>query len=419
MKYLLLFLFSLQILLASVNQTEELSVFDNVNEKKEIITNDSQEKIEDTGVLEEENITVTNISADEIDYYKEIIINTLDYTASKNLYLSYLSQPKFVYQKQTFELVIKVIVAKDEYDSIDVRFVDSRDIKVLNPDSNWSDTQNQIYQNKFYFKASSSTFIMPKIQIILYNNDEIVDIEYLEKADIKFAKLASGNKRFSNVIASELKVTNYKTKQYNNKELLTVLEIYSLNGNLEDFKLSSDFEEQDVTSFEQSYPLQNLVYHAVIPIHTKNISFNYYNTLENKFITINLPILLKNDLVSTQTDLNPNNSSFEFYKKVAIAVLAFISLLITLWKRKLIYLIVTLIIFIILIIFIMPHKTKIIQKDVIIYILPTKNSTVFYKTKKEQLVQILNKRAGFYKVLFNINDNEVIGWIKEKNVKKN
>ena len=68
----------------------------------------------------------------------------------------------------------------------------------------------------------------------------------------------------------------------------------------------------------------------------------------------------------------------------------------------------------------MPNKTIILSKNVVIYILPTKNSTIFHQTNKEQVVEILNQKAGFYKVLFNTKNNiEIIGWIKDKDVIKN
>jgi len=405
MKYLFLLFLLPQFVFSSVKPTEEVSVFSQETEqKKEILsqtTNLKQNK--DLG----------------IDYNKETRLENTN--QSKSLYLSYTNYPEFIYEKQTFEINVNVIVARTNYDKIDVRFINASNVAVLNPSAKWNNKQKQEYENTYYLKVLSPTFVMPTLQILLYNNGKVEEVEYLKAPLVQFAKLASGNKKFSQVIAKELKVTNYKTKQYNNKQLLTIIEMYSVNGNLEDFNLGKEYEDQGSTSFEESYPLQNLVYHVVVPIHTKKISFNYYNLKKSKFESINLPIVLENDLISTQSDLNPNNSNLEFYKKIAIASLLFLFLVVSLWKRKLIYFIITLVLVIILILYMMPNKTTVIKKDVIIYILPTKNSTVFFKTQKEQLVEILNKKAGFYKVLFNTNNkqSEIIGWIKENDVSKN
>jgi len=419
MKYLLaLFLFT-QILFSSELQDKEVSVFSSPSTSEAL---ENKQDTENTNEIKNKQSTAFNAQEKEIiDYSKEVFLSEDTQSQAKTLYLSYKKSPDVIYQKQTFEVDIKVIVARDNYEKIDIRFIDALNVSVLNSDSAWSEKDEQEYENKFYFKVNSADFVMPRIQILLYNNGILEETEYLEPLKLEFTHLAKGNKKFSNVIAKELIVNNYKTKQYNNKELLTVLDLSAINGNLEDFTLDEEYFEQGSTSFDESYPVQNLIYHVIVPIHTKKIAFNYYSLKTNSFISINLPIILENELISTQSDLNPNNSNFEFYKKIAISALLFFFFIITLWKRKLIYLIITLVFVILLILFVMPNKTAIIQKDVIIYILPTKNSTVFFKTQKEQLVEILNHKAGFYKVLFNTNDQntEVIGWIKEDNVSKN
>lgn len=419
MNYILaLFLFT-QILFSSELQNKEVSVFSSPTISEEV---ENKQVIKETTLLEiKESTSFQTPKKEIIDYSKEVFLLDDTFSQAKTLYLSYQKFPDVIYQKQIFSIDIKVIVARDNYEKIDIRFLDALNVSVLNADSAWSEIKEQEYENKFYFKVSASDFVMPRIQVLLYNNGILEETQYLDALKLEFTHLANGNKRFSNVIAKELIVNNYKTKQYNNKELLTVLDLSAQGGNLEDFTLGVEYLEQGSTSFDQNYPSQNLIYHVIVPIHTKKITFNYYSLKTNSFISINLPIILENELISTQSDLNPNNSNFEFYKKIAIFAFLFFFLIITLWKRKLIYLIITLVFVILLILYVMPNKTAIIQKDVIIYILPTKNSTVFFKTQKEQLVEILNHKAGFYKVLFNTNDQnaEIIGWIKENNVSKN
>jgi uncharacterized protein YgiM (DUF1202 family) len=64
-----------------------------------------------------------------------------------------------------------------------------------------------------------------------------------------------------------------------------------------------------------------------------------------------------------------------------------------------------------------PNSTGIVKPDSFVYILPTKNSTVFFKADKEEKVEVLEKRNGFIKVLG--LSNGFIGWIKEENFGKN
>ncbi|NQY52409.1 MAG: hypothetical protein HRT42_02445 [Campylobacteraceae bacterium] len=401
MKHLLLLLLISQFVFSNILQTEEISVFEKSENK----------------ILEKENNSLKKENKNKKEY-KELIVKTLP--VSKTLYSSYLAYPKFVYQKQRFEVNIKTIVTRNKVDRLEVRFVNGKNITILNPRSKWKVKENREFKNKFYFKINSKNFVMPKIQILLYSKNKVLETSYLNPLYIKYQTLGLGNKKFSKVIAKDLKLVSFKTKQYNNKELLTVLELSGKNANLEDFKLSENYKEQGITSLKEYYPSQSLIYHVIIPIHTRKISFDYYNTSSKSFKNISFTIDLKNDLVSTQTDLNPSNSNFEFYKKTAIAIIVLLLLILTIWKRKVIFLIFTLIFLIILIIYIMPNKTIILSKNVVIYILPTKNSTIFHQTNKEQVVEILNQKAGFYKVLFNTKNNtEIIGWIKEKDVIKN
>ena len=132
---------------------------------------------------------------------------------------------------------------------------------------------------------------------------------------------------------------------------------------------------------------------------------------------VTIPILLQNELVSTQTDLNPNDSSFEQYKKVAAVFFFILFLGLFIWKRRKIFLIISIIFLIISIIYLLPNEKAIVKKDTNVYILPTRNSTIFFKSANSQNVEILDRKNGFIKVLG--IDNEFIGWIKEESLGTN
>ncbi|OUR73936.1 hypothetical protein A9Q76_01750, partial [Arcobacter sp. 31_11_sub10_T18] len=69
----------------------------------------------------------------------------------------------------------------------------------------------------------------------------------------------------------------------------------------------------------------------------------------------------------------------------------------------------------------LPNEVLKVKKNSNIYILPTNNSTVFYKLDKIQKVEILNKKDDFLKIFFKKSNTqkEIIGWIKENNIVKN
>ncbi|WP_121628598.1 hypothetical protein [Poseidonibacter antarcticus] len=348
-----------------------------------------------------------------------ILVNTLlsiNLFAAKNLYVSYQQVPKQVYKNQRFEVNIKALITTKNFDYITTSFLNSKNIKVLNPKAKWKNTFDANYEVKYFFKANKGNFTLPDFSIKLVKNGDIIETSNLSSAHISYSDIARGNERFSNIIAKDFKLKAYKTKQYNNKESLTIIDIDAIDSNLEDFYLHG-IKEQGTSKLDNNYPKQNLIYYLVLPVHKKKVEFDYYNTTTKNFITITVPLILQNELVSTQTDLNPNDSSFEKYKKIALVILLIVFIIIYIIKRNKIYLIISIILLIISIIYLMPNKTGIVKKDSYIYILPTDKSTIFFQIKNEEKVEILNKKREFIKVMG--IKNKFIGWIKEENLGKN
>ena len=343
------------------------------------------------------------------------ILLSINLFAAKNLYVSYKEIPKQVYKNQKFEVTIKALVTTKNFDYITTSFSNAKNIKVLNPNSKWINTAGANYENRFFFKANEGSFQLPNFAMKLVKNGNVIEVSNLSSQNITYSDIAKGNERFSNVIAKDFKLKAYKTKQYNNKESLTIIDIDAINSNLEDFSLF-DIQEQGVSKLNDNYPNQNLIYYIVMPIHKKKVSFSYFNTSSKSFITINIPLILQNELVSTQTDLNPNDSSFEKYKKMAVVGLLILFILLYIWKRNKIYLGISIMLLIISIIYLMPNKTGFVKKDSYIYILPTKNSTIFFKLENEEKVEVLNIKKDFIKIMG--IDKEFIGWIKEENFGK-
>lgn len=337
-------------------------------------------------------------------------------SVAKNLYLSYTKYPKHVYKNQSFEIIVEVLITRNDFTNIKTKFISKSGVMPLNPQEQWvkSDIKNKYFIN-YYFKANDLKFEMPALEVILYNNEEIVEARLIEPNEISFSQIAKSDERFTGVIAKNLEVLGSKTKQYSNKEALTVIELKGDYSNLEDFYLQG-FDDQGITIIEDNFPSQHMIYNVNIPIHKKSLIFNYYNSEENIFKNINLPIVFDEELVSTQTNLNPNNSSFEFYKKIGVGVLTFVLLLIFIWKRNYIILLLSIVTFIIFSTLAMPNKLINLKKDTVIYILPTKNSTIFQKVTKQSMVEEMKRKNGFIKIMF--GKENYIGWVKEEDVSK-
>lgn len=339
---------------------------------------------------------------------------------SNNIYAKFITYPTSVYTSQRFAVEIEALITSKVFTKIETRFLNSKDISVINPQNEWEKSVNNSYKNLYYFKVNTQSFQLPTFQIILYNKSTVVDVIYLKPNPISYTNIAIKDNQFSNVIADDVKVLSSKTRQYSNTELLTVLEIEANHGNLEDFRLK-EFGEQLLMSLEENYPKQKLIYNTIVPIYTKEIRFNYYNTLTKQFKKIVVPIKLEQELVSTQTDLNPNDSNIEVYKKVALGVLTIFFLLLFLLKRKNMYIIIAIILSVAFFIFTRPNNLITISGNTKIYILPTNNSTVFYISPNQQSVETLDKKGEFIKVLFKLNEqnSKTVGWIKEEDIVKN
>ncbi len=373
-----------------------------------------------TNFLFANELTTKESSAFGTPLNNEITSKHNEYVAAKNLYLSYLSNPKHIYKNQRFGIEVKALITRTNYDYIKTDFINGKNMIPLNPNQSWkkSKSSSNIYTNKYYFKAYEKKFTMPSLKVRLYKNKKLVEVRVLSSLKMTFSEIAKSDERFSNIIAKDLKVVMSKTKQYTNKEALTIINIEATQSNLEDFYIKG-IKEQGFTIIEDNYPNQHIIYFLVIPIHKKSIVFNYYNTTKNNFEKIILPITLSEELVSTQTDLNPNNSNFEFYKKIAVGVLSLFTLILFIWKRKYTFLVLFLLFAIVFTFFVIPNKTIKLKVNSVIYLLPTKNSTIFKKTKNEIIVEDMKRKNNFIKIMFGSSEKKYIGWVKEKDVIKN
>jgi len=332
---------------------------------------------------------------------------------AKSIYTKYTNIPKIVYTKQRFSVTIQANVLISQSN---IKYRISTDIqkrrsslKLLTKDITWYKKGDHLYESTLQFKVTNDHVRLPKITISLINNKNgVIDKSTLKNEEIIYRKIAINQSKYSNIIASEFKVKNIKTKQYTNKELIHVLTMEAVNSNLEEFYLKG-FKNQGTKVINSVSNTQMLYYFIITPINQRTINFNYFNTQKNIFEDVNLNINIEEKLVSTQTDLNPYENDMQLYKNIAVAVVVMFFLGIYFFKREFFFLFFAVLFMTLLIYMMYPNKKIILNKDVKVYILPTQNSTVFSILKEEQTVRLLIKKENFSKVLF---ENNSIGWIK-------
>jgi len=344
-------------------------------------------------------------------FFTLTISQSNDIVKAKEIYLSYESYPKRVFSNQRFIIKLKAYILKEDesFDSIVTTFVDQENIDITTTKPIWEKSKDSLYFTNISFKVSKQKFKMPLITVALIKDNEIIDYKSIDPLDIEYENIAIDQQLFCNVIANDLQINSIKTKQYSNNMLLSTINIDSKYSNIEDFEIQG-YKEQGIKHFENKDGTQNIYYYLLVPSHTKQIDFSYYNILLKEFIKISLPVELSQELVSTQTDLNPYNSNILIYKQISVIFLLLLFIIGYFIQKKNIYILAITIVLIFLTYLFIPNKKIIIDKDTKVYILPSTKSTIFQTTNEKKLVEIINQKDNFTKVLF---QNQIIGWIKQ------
>jgi hypothetical protein len=339
----------------------------------------------------------------------------LNLRSDHNIIARYDNFPKKVFTKQQFTIALNATIATDSFDEILTTFEGGNGYEIINPDSKWVLNSKRTFQNKFIVKVKNENFVMPDIIVSLVQDMAIVEEYQIEKPEIKVSKVGQQIEHFSSVIAKELTLTSHITKQYDNNTVLTIIELEGIESNLKDFKLKN-YQKQGIESLSGDFDREKLVYFIILPIHEETLTFSYYNTQSSKIEIISSPIVHSEEIVSTQTDLNPHNSNVLLYKRVGIGVLLVICILWLLFRRDKISLLVTIICALYLVYVYLPNRNFLLQKDTNVFILPTKSSSVFFKTDSDVYVEVLDSQKGYIKVLL---PDDKIGWVNEEDISKN
>lgn len=330
----------------------------------------------------------------------------------KLLYLSYENVPKKIYKSQIFPVTIKIIAATEAYESIDFALVGGSNVEPL--PSLEGEVQKDGYNlhKTFYFKATGTHIRLPDIEVTLAEQGYAAIHKELLAGESFDAIALRPKDGFCHVIARDLNITNYKTTRYDSKSNLVVLSIEASEANIEDFKIANAFK-QDIESADIAFDTANIIAYAIVPNTLKKLEFNFFNLKSNSFENRTIPIRVKDDEVSTQSDLSPTLGSYETIKLSAASGGALLFLILFLFKRKWPYLIFFLILGSYIATYFMPIKTVCVKEGTQVTLLPTKNSTVFYKISKKTELKELNHIDGYTKILL---ENDKVGWIKDEDI---
>lgn len=303
---------------------------------------------------------------------------------SKDLIITYPNLKKYYYKNQIINLQIKILSSKELNFSLnngEINITKKPYLYILNIKFKNNDLNNSLTLTSKDFNKT-------------INLNNLFQTKTIDKIP-----------NFCNVLADKIEILNPISTLTDNKILLSFT-IKTINGNLKDFKINNDENLTLINENEASY-------YTYLPKHTKNFIFYYFNTLDENYRKITVPIILKEETISTQTDINPEEKTFFTSFNILILVIIAFFIIIFLIYQKTVILIIPIVLSAYLIITVLPKGEKILKKDSEVRILPTQNSTVFYKPIVDTKVKILNKTKNYTK----IKVDGKIGWVKNEDIK--
>lgn len=261
----------------------------------------------------------------------------------------------------------------------------------------------------FYFKVKDTDVRIPKLNISSESFNTSLP------AHMIFLTSLNPRDDFCGVLAADMKIKSYQVSNYDEKHYLVTLSLEAHEANLEDMRIDH-FQESGVEGLERNNAKAEAEFYIVLSSEEKVLKFTYFNTIKKQYVFLETPIDLADDTVTTQSDLNPKEDSFEQLKQYSLIFLTLFFLLMAIFKRDFFYLVLGTVSFITLLTLFIPHARVCVQQGASLYILPTSTSTVSTRVDERFEATLLGERGTYKKVEYK---EGIIGWIKDEDLCKN
>ena len=316
----------------------------------------------------------------------------------------YSYMPKKVYENQLFAVTVIEVGATDSkkpqfsFDTLSkTQPLFRKPLVVQNgPDSFYT----------FYFKASDVDIRIPRLFISSQSSETSLEPKTV------FIKTLKQREDFCQVLAADMKIKNSQVSNYDEKNHIVTLSIEAFEANLEDIKLNN-VQEAGIESLERKNAKVEAEYYAVVPVEQKELKFTYFNTIKKQYVFLEVPVVVADASVTTQSDLNPKDDSFEKLKKYTFMFLVGFFFLMFLFRRDFFYLVFGVVSLITLLTFYIPHKKICVKQGASLYILPTPTSTISANIDQKIDTMLLGERGEYKKVEYK---KGIIGWVKNEDL---
>ncbi len=378
--------------------------------KEEIIDYDSVQPDENDEVPQEElKKNSQQILEDVIETKHTIQQPKKHYAHEQNLYLSVKNQPRKAILSQRVDITLKATVTRDDVEGLKTDFSQNSSYRILNKNASWQKKDENTYLVTYYLQYLSTKPKQPVFTVDVKYQDGTRNKNSIKLKPVKVVALKS-DEYFCKVIADTFVIKSHTQKRYDDNNNIVLIEIDANNSNLGDFSLSFA-KKSGVDEYIDKGFSQKAFAYAIVDRRLKKFKFKYFDLKTNHYKMVSFDIILKDQTLSTQTELNPQKNKFKLYKTIALLVVAFVLLLIVLKNRSVILGAVAVAILLYTAYVNFPLKTVTLQKGEGLKILPTQNSTVFYIVPHKTDAVVVYENKKFYKVV--LPDNKHIGWVKK------
>ncbi len=323
-----------------------------------------------------------------------------------------------VYIGQTIGVTYDLLLFDAEFLEAKIKDeLDKTQIELLSKMPKWKKVEKELFRATYYYKIKGIKASIPSLEVSAFSNkDKYIDYSIAPKVTLQVTDL-SKNPRYANVMAKDLQVLQYKTKDYDDKNNILVVELAFKEATWEDFHIKEALKQGfDNASLNQIKAKEGSVfYYCVLPKTIQNLSFDYFSLSNRQFKTLSFSTIPIQDTTGIQSDLIPKNNFLVFSNVALLALCVFFLVLFFIFGRKLIFLgLGILCLGFVLYNLLFTQKSALLLAHKKIRILPTQNSTILGLSKNEMPIKILGSHDDYYKIL---TPHEQIGWVKKDEVK--
>ena len=342
-------------------------------------------------------------------FAEEAYSDAPDEVEERQLYVSVVSVPDSLFKGEIFSIELRAVVTTDGFDAFGYRFEGGYGVRLLSAEP-IRGFANHTYRDLLYFKATASNLKLPDIiPVLKYSDFYETRSDPLAFRPMK-ATVLNPPKDFCGILAERFSILHAKTTVYDRRSNIVVFMADANRSDLSDFTLPLA-SSQGFESIDNGLSGSAITYYAVIPSTAESLEFSYFNLTKRAYESIQIPIILTDDSVSTQSDLKPTEQGHQYLKTLISGTTAALFLILFIFRRHPFYLLLAVAFGAYTAWLGAPIRHVCIRKDAPIYLLPMRNATVFEIAPENYSLEVQGHIKGYTKVRLTNNN---IGWVKDE-----